>query len=89
MSHVHNLGGNSNVTAEYQEYLDRLAAERRRLRNRQGGRQLEAKSFDSAIESDPESEENDDDPSDGESDREAEEPPSEDPEGQRGFSTKA
>jgi hypothetical protein len=52
MSHIHNICGNSNAAAEYQEYLARLGAARRARRGLELAQNPGLRSFDSAIDPD-------------------------------------
>ena len=52
MSHIHNICGNSNAVADYQEYLVRLGAARRARRGQELAQNPGLRSFDSAIDPD-------------------------------------
>jgi hypothetical protein len=65
MSHLHNIGGNSNAAAEYQEYLARLGAARRARRGLELAQNPGLRTFDSAIDPDHDPERDRDGEEDG------------------------
>jgi hypothetical protein len=57
MSHVHNVAGQSNAAAEYQAYLEALRAARQARENDRPGGVGQARTFDSAIDTELDGEE--------------------------------
>jgi len=81
MSYIHHMIGGPNAAGDYEEYLERLRAQKRARRNAESGRKRAA-AFDSPIEEDRDSAQD----QDGRSDGEDGDKPGGDAEGKQGWS---